>query len=258
MWFDSIKPGSAVTITVNFLLSTPLRVCVRVQPSQQWCCAKTDQQLTLVVVLTTLINTYTPALTNGVKIPSTIHVGRAFLKGRLPISHHRWWPYQQLIYTLLSLQNYSQESFGERQMSKNKHTKSCTGLKKTTQPDKYRPISYRLFTRQFTLFQFKMICKPSGKPICALPCLRSFPNITFRMVIGVCLTDDGPVWSCHEGLLMIAASYTSLLHTADAVMSFSLSANLFPHSRQWYTLWKMMCWATLHVLLFHPKLFGEV
>ena len=83
------------------------------------------------VVLTTLINTYTPLPTNGVKIPLTIHVGCAFLKGRLPIGHQRWWPYQQLICTLLSLQNYSQESFGEWQMSKFKHTKSCTGLKKT-------------------------------------------------------------------------------------------------------------------------------
>lgn len=26
MWFDSINPGSTVTLTVNFLLSTPLRV----------------------------------------------------------------------------------------------------------------------------------------------------------------------------------------------------------------------------------------
>ena len=131
MWFDSINPGSTVTLTVNFLLSTPLRVWVCVQPSRQWCCTNTDEQLILVVVLTTLINTYTPLPTNGVKIPSTIHVGHAFLKGRLPVGHQRWWPYQQLIYTLLSLQNYSQESFGEWQMSKNKHTKSCTGLKKT-------------------------------------------------------------------------------------------------------------------------------
>lgn len=185
------------------------------------------------VVLTTLINTYTPLPTNGVKIPLTIHVGRAFLKGRLPIGHQRWWPYQQLICTLLSLQSYSQESFGEWQMSKLKHTKSCTGLTKTrTLHNLINTDPYPTdFTCRFTLFQFKMICKPSGKPICALPCLRSFPNITFRMVIGVCLIDDGPVWPCHEGLFMIAASYTSLLHAADAVMSFSLSANLFPHSR---------------------------